>query len=84
MITCALPGSLDRRYKFQSFAYQYINQEAGQAISCPFHLSDSPPSKIRPARVPPTTAGQHLLDKYAQTHAGYHGPVEVRGSKATA
>ena len=22
-------------------------------------------------RFPPTTSGQHLLDKYAQTHAGY-------------
>ena len=28
----------------------------------------------RPAAFPPTTAGKHLLDKYAATHAGYkHG-----------
>lgn len=26
-----------------------------------------------PPRYPPTTAGQHLLDKYAATHAGYQG-----------
>jgi isopenicillin N synthase-like dioxygenase len=25
----------------------------------------------RSAAYPPTTAGQHLLDKYAATHAGY-------------
>ncbi|GAX75062.1 hypothetical protein CEUSTIGMA_g2506.t1 [Chlamydomonas eustigma] len=28
-----------------------------------------------PPRYPPTTAGQHLLDKYAATHAGYTGPT---------
>uniref|UniRef100_A0A7R9YQ36 Fe2OG dioxygenase domain-containing protein n=1 Tax=Chlamydomonas euryale TaxID=1486919 RepID=A0A7R9YQ36_9CHLO len=29
----------------------------------------------RPPKYPPTTAGQHLLDKYAATHAGYSGPT---------
>jgi hypothetical protein len=28
-------------------------------------------SEARPAAYPPTTAGRHLLDKYAATHAGY-------------
>lgn len=28
-------------------------------------------SKDRPAAYPPTTAGEHLLSKYAATHAGY-------------
>ncbi len=33
-------------------------------------------SPANPARYPPTTAGQHILDKYAQTHAGYTGPTK--------
>lgn len=28
-----------------------------------------------PVRFPPTTSGQHILDKYAETHAGYTGPI---------
>ena len=28
-------------------------------------------SSERMCRYPPTTSGQHLLDKYAQTHSGY-------------
>lgn len=33
-------------------------------------------SPERPAAYPPTTAGEHLLAKYAQTHAGYTGPTQ--------
>lgn len=32
-------------------------------------------------RYPPTTAGQHILDKYATTHAGYSGPLHAGGAK---
>lgn len=35
----------------------------------------------RPPKFPPTTAGQHLLDKYAQTHAGYTGPTDAKATK---
>ncbi len=34
-------------------------------------------SEDNPPRFAPTTAGQHLLDKYAQTHAGYHGATKA-------
>jgi len=37
-----------------------------------------------PPRYPPTTAGQHILDKYASTHAGYTGPLTADSSKGTA
>ncbi len=37
----------------------------------------------RPPRYPPTTAGQHLLDKYAQTHAGYQAPGETQAAGET-
>ncbi|GFH20353.1 oxygenase-like protein [Haematococcus lacustris] len=37
-------------------------------------------SADRPARYPPTTAGQHILDKYAATHAGFTAkPVPAEG-----
>lgn len=35
----------------------------------------------RPPRYAPSTAGQHLLDKYKSTHAGYTGPTEAGGAK---
>ena len=35
------------------------------------------PMCSRPPKFPPTTSGQHLLDKYAATHAGYAGPGEL-------
>ena len=35
-----------------------------------------------PPRYPPTTAGQHLLDKYAATHAGYHGKPDAGAAAA--
>ncbi|KAG1675651.1 hypothetical protein FOA52_002360 [Chlamydomonas sp. UWO 241] len=35
----------------------------------------------RPPMFQPTTAGQHLLDKYAQTHAGYTGPSSATDRK---
>ncbi len=34
-----------------------------------------------PPRYTPTTAGQHLLDKYAATHAGYSGPAKKGEAK---
>lgn len=33
--------------------------------------------KDEPAKYPPTTSGQYVLDKYAATHAGYSGPVRL-------
>ncbi|KAK9814115.1 hypothetical protein WJX72_000846 [[Myrmecia] bisecta] len=35
-----------------------------------------------PARFPPTTSGQHLLDKYAQTHAGLDAGIKKLASEA--
>ena len=39
----------------------------------------------RPPAYPPTTAGQHLLDKYASTHAGYthNGAAADAGGTST-
>lgn len=31
-------------------------------------------------RYPSTTSGQHLLDKYAQTHAGYNANAKHAGN----
>ena len=33
--------------------------------------------KDKPAKFPPTTCGQYLLDKFAATHADYSGAVKV-------
>lgn len=39
----------------------------------------------KPAQYPPTTAGEHLLAKYAQTHAGYDaGAKQQRQAEAAA
>jgi isopenicillin N synthase-like dioxygenase len=39
-------------------------------------------SEDRPAAYPPTTAGEHLLSKYAATHAGYD--VNKKGNTGVA
>ena len=33
--------------------------------------------KDKPAKFPPTTCGQYLLDKFGATHADYSGAVKV-------
>ena len=33
--------------------------------------------KEEPAKYPPVTSGQHVLDKYAATHAAYGGPTRL-------
>ena len=34
-------------------------------------------------RYPPTTSGQHLLDKYAKTHAGYDAGAKFEAALIT-
>ena len=37
---------------------------------------------VRACRFPPTTSGQYLLDRYAETHAGYDSSAKADGDHA--
>ncbi|GLI63800.1 hypothetical protein VaNZ11_006885 [Volvox africanus] len=72
--------------RYRSTLHRVINTTGRERYSIAFFFEPNFEAEVEvlpvccgpdePPRYPPTTAGQHLLDKYAATHAGYHGPVK--------
>ncbi|GIL87645.1 hypothetical protein Vretimale_14674 [Volvox reticuliferus] len=72
--------------RYRSTLHRVINTSGRERYSIAFFFEPNFDAEVAvlpvccgpddPPRYPPTTAGQHLLDKYAATHAGYHGPVK--------
>lgn len=72
---------------YRSTLHRVVNHTGQERYSVPFFFEPNFTARVeclpcccsgdRPAAYPPTTAGQHLLDKYAATHAGYTGPTKV-------
>ncbi|EFJ48980.1 hypothetical protein VOLCADRAFT_59825, partial [Volvox carteri f. nagariensis] len=70
--------------RYRSTLHRVINTTGRERYSIAFFFEPNFDAQVvalpcccgpdNPPRYPPTTAGQHLLDKYAATHAGYHGP----------
>jgi isopenicillin N synthase-like dioxygenase len=70
--------------RFKSTLHRVVNRQGRERYSMPFFFEPrfdalvaclpSCCSEARPAAYAPITAGQHLLFKYAATHAGYKGP----------
>eukprot|EP00898_Chlorokybus_atmophyticus_P003033 jgi/Chlat1/3730/Chrsp259S03882 len=65
---------------FRSTLHRVINTQGCERFSIPFFFEPNfdcvveclgECCKDRPPRYPPTTSGQHLLDMYKATHAGY-------------
>jgi len=66
---------------FKSTLHRVVNTVGKERYSCAFFFEPNFNTRVevlpccvsehRPAAYPPTTAGEHLLGKYAQTHAGY-------------
>lgn len=66
---------------FKSTMHRVVNTTGRERYSIPFFFEPNFTAKVeclfccvsdeRPAAYSPTTAGEHLLAKYAQTHAGY-------------
>lgn len=66
---------------FKSTLHRVVNTAGKERYSCAFFFEPNFNTRVeclpccvsaeRPAGYPPTTAGEHLLAKYAQTHAGY-------------
>jgi isopenicillin N synthase-like dioxygenase len=66
---------------FKSTLHRVVNTAGKERYSCAFFFEPNFNTRVeclpccvnedRPAAYPPTTAGEHLLGKYAQTHAGY-------------
>lgn len=66
---------------FRSTLHRVVNTAGRERYSCAFFFEPNFNTQVkvlpccvseeRPAAYPPTTAGEHLLSKYAATHAGY-------------
>ncbi|CAL8469967.1 g9509 [Coccomyxa elongata] len=66
---------------FKSTLHRVITDGSRHRYSIPFFFEPDFDTRVEclpcccspdnPPRYPPTTSGQHLLDKYAQTHSGY-------------
>ena len=66
---------------FKSTLHRVVNTAGKERYSCAFFFEPNFKTRVeclpccvsaeRPAAYPPTTAGEHLLAKYSQTHAGY-------------
>lgn len=66
---------------FKSTLHRVVNTSGRERYSVAFFFEPNFTTRVeclpccvteeRPAAYPPTTAGEHLLAKYAQTHAGY-------------
>eukprot|EP00775_Hariotina_reticulata_P010233 gene10233-10393_t len=75
---------------FKSTLHRVINTTGKERYSVPFFFEPNFDTRVeclpcccsadRPAAYPPTTAGEHLLSKYAATHAGYD--VNKKGTAA--
>ncbi|GLC72573.1 hypothetical protein PLESTF_001266100 [Pleodorina starrii] len=80
--------------RYRSTLHRVINTTGRERYSIAFFFEPNFDTEVRvlpmccgpddPPRYPPTTAGQHLLDKYAATHAGYTGPVQRGQAKQAA
>eukprot|EP00882_Tetradesmus_deserticola_P026949 GHRQ01029774.1.p1 GENE.GHRQ01029774.1~~GHRQ01029774.1.p1 ORF type:complete len:192 (+),score=75.26 GHRQ01029774.1:466-1041(+) len=82
---------------FKSTLHRVINTTGQERYSIPFFFEPNFTTRVeclpccvteeRPPAYPPTTAGEHLLAKYAQTHAGYdvnkkgNGPAAATGAQ---
>ncbi|KAG2482592.1 hypothetical protein HYH03_018476 [Edaphochlamys debaryana] len=72
--------------RYRSTLHRVVNTVGRERYSIAFFFEPSFDARVEvlpcctgpadPPRYPPTTSGQHLLDKYAATHAGYHAPAE--------
>lgn len=67
---------------YKSTLHRVVSVSGGPRQSCPFFFEPSFDAEVaclractqrQPPHYPPTTAGRHLLAKYAETHAGYGG-----------
>ncbi|WIA38103.1 hypothetical protein OEZ86_001465 [Tetradesmus obliquus] len=78
---------------FKSTLHRVINTTGQERYSIPFFFEPNFTAKVeclpccvteeRPAAYPPTTAGEHLLAMYAQTHVGYDVNRKAQGTAAT-
>jgi isopenicillin N synthase-like dioxygenase len=78
---------------FKSTLHRVINTTGQERYSIAFFFEPNFTAKVeclpccvseeRPAAYPPTTAGEHLLAMYAQTHAGYDVNKKGQGAAAT-
>ena len=71
---------------FRSTLHRVVNNVGKERYSTAFFYDPNFTARVEclpqcckdePAKFPPTTSGQHVLDKYAATHAGYTGAVRV-------
>jgi isopenicillin N synthase-like dioxygenase len=70
---------------YRSTLHRVINVSGRERYSAPFFYEPNFTTLVEvlpqcidaenPAHYPPITSGQHLLDKYAQTHSGYAGKI---------
>jgi hypothetical protein len=67
--------------RYQSTLHRVVSTSCRERFSLPFFFEPSFDTQVvclpscslsEPARYPPTTAGQHLLQKYAATHAAFN------------
>lgn len=67
---------------FRSTLHRVVNIAGKERYSTAFFYDPNFSAKVeclpqccmgQPPKYPPTTSGQHVLDKYAMTHAGYSG-----------
>jgi isopenicillin N synthase-like dioxygenase len=75
--------------RYRSTLHRVVNPLGRERHSCAFFFEPNfdtvvaaLPSCVAPGcapRWPPVTSGQHLLDKYAATHAGYAARARVAG-----
>eukprot|EP00755_Sulcionema_specki_P039541 Sspe_Gene.113007::Locus_96870_Transcript_1_2_Confidence_0.500_Length_1005::g.113007::m.113007 len=68
---------------YRSTLHRVVNRKGEERYSAPFFFEPSFDARVeclpqfcsedRPAKYPPTTAGEHLLQKYRETHNGFKG-----------
>ncbi|KAE8885771.1 hypothetical protein PF005_g19903 [Phytophthora fragariae] len=83
-------GDMAERFtngQFRSTLHRVVNTSGGERYSVPFFYEPhftcqvecfpSCVSAENPAKYPPTTSGQHLVDMYKQTHASFEASDEL-------
>lgn len=78
--------------RFKSTVHRVVTKTAKDRYSCAFFWEPTFTTRVEclpsccsadnPPRFPPTTSGQYLLDKYAQTQKGYVKPADVQSTPA--